>query len=143
MTPLQATLSECDITRQQFSNVMGFDPVVTGGLDTGSQTAYSTGIMDPVMYANWYQAIVFCNDLSIMEGLTPVYSLNGSIYPSTWGTIPASQNLTWDTATANWSANGYRLPTEMEYMWAAMGAASDTRIGYIAGGVNTGGYTKG
>ena len=31
-----------------------------------------------------------------------------------------------DAATANWAATGYRLPTEMEWMWAAMGATGGT-----------------
>ena len=39
--------------------------------------------------------------------------------------IPTEQNNDWDAATANWSANGYRLPTEMEWMWAAMVAVDD------------------
>ena len=37
----------------------------------------------------------------------------------------------------------YRLPTEMEWMWAAMGATSDGIGADIVGGVNTGGYVKG
>jgi formylglycine-generating enzyme required for sulfatase activity len=136
-------MSKYDITRAEYSNVMGIDPVVAGG-----ETIYSTGTNDPVMYVNWYQALVFCNDLSIKEGLTPVYAItntNGvlSPTPSSWGAIPTSDNATWDAVTANWSANGYRLPTEMEWMWAAMGATNDARNGDIVGGVNTGGYTKG
>jgi formylglycine-generating enzyme required for sulfatase activity len=37
-----------------------------------------------------------------------------------------------------WDANGYRLPTEMEWMWAAMGAPADGQ----GGGTNTTGYDK-
>ncbi|NNM66629.1 MAG: SUMF1/EgtB/PvdO family nonheme iron enzyme, partial [Spirochaetales bacterium] len=35
------------------------------------------------------------------------------------------------------------LPTEMEYMWAAMGATSDALTSDLVNGVNTGGYLKG
>lgn len=39
--------------------------------------------------------------------------------------------------TANWEADGYRLPTEMEWMWAAMGADSES-----LGKINRTGYLK-
>ena len=108
-------MSETAITRSQFLAVTGVDP---------SYTPYSTGTNDPVQQVNWYHALVFCNKLSMVEGLTPVYSIAGSTNPDTWGALPTSNNATWDAAIANWSANGYRLPTEMEWMWAAMGATS-------------------
>ena len=50
--------------------IMGTDP---------SNATYSSGTSDPVQMANWYQAIAFCNKLSIAEGLTPVYSVSGGI----------------------------------------------------------------
>ncbi len=128
-------MSRYDITRAQYSNVIGSDP---------SQISCSTGTSDPVQEVNWYMALVFCNKLSMLEGLTPVYTISGSTDPTTWGAIPTSENdATWDAVTANWSANGYRLPTEMEYMWADMGATNDALSGDIVGGVNTGGYAKG
>jgi formylglycine-generating enzyme required for sulfatase activity len=136
MTVSSFHLGKYDITRKQFKDVMGTDP---------STTVYSTGPSDPVQMVNWYQAIAFCNKLSLLEGKTPVYSVSGV---SDWSTlafasIPTSDDQYWNTATATWTNNGYRLPTEMEYMWAAIGGASDTRSGDIVGGVNTGGYTKG
>ncbi len=106
-------ISEYDITRAEFSNVMGFDP---------SDTNFSTGKDDPVQMVNWYQALVFCNKLSMYEGLAPVYTIGGSTDPAVWGVVPTSDNAVWDAVTANWSAGGYRLPTDMEWMWAAMGA---------------------
>jgi formylglycine-generating enzyme required for sulfatase activity len=131
-------MSQYDITRAQFLAIMGTDP---------SNTTYSSGTSDPVQQASWRQAIAFCNKLSIAEGLTPVYSVSGVNFTTlTYAAIPTiavAGNTTWDAATANWSANGYRLPTEMEWMWAAMGATSDGRGADIVGGVNTGGYTKG
>ncbi len=128
-------MSKYDITRAQFASVMGTDP---------SQTAYSTGTSDPVQTVNWYQAIAFCNKLSLLEGKTPVFSVSGVNFGTlSFANIPTTSNGIWDAATATWTNNGYRLPTEMEYMWAAMGGLSDTRSGDIVGGVNTGGYTKG
>jgi len=128
-------MSQYDITRAQFLAIMGTDP---------SNATYSSGTSDPVQMTNWYQAIAFCNKLSIAEGLTPVYSVSGVTFSTlTYAAIPTTSDANWDAATADWSANGYRLPTEMEYMWAAMGATSDGISADIVGGVNTGGYTKG
>lgn len=128
-------MSATEITRAQFLAVMGTDP---------SDTGYSSGTTDPVQRANWYHAIAFCNKLSIAEGLTPVYNVAtvsdwaGLAYAS----IPASNNTDWNAATANWAADGYRLPTEMEWMWAAMGATADRSNGYTGTGINTTGYAK-
>ncbi|MEA1910437.1 MAG: SUMF1/EgtB/PvdO family nonheme iron enzyme [Spirochaetota bacterium] len=95
------------------------------GYTDPSNITYSSGSDDPVQMVNWYHAIAFCNKLSIKEGLTPVYSVTGVNFNIlVFDNIPTSSNSTWDAATANWSANGYRLPTEMEWMWAAMGATS-------------------
>ncbi len=118
-----------EITRAQFQTVLGADP---------SDTAYSSGNTDPVQSVNWYQAIAFCNKLSLADGLDPVYSVEGIDFSSlSYAAIPRINNSTWNQAGANWANNGYRLPTEMEWMWAAMGA--DTAK---PGAVNTTGYLK-
>ena len=116
-------MSQYDITRAQFLTVMGVDP---------SDAGYSTGMTDPVQMVNWYHAIAFCNKLSIAEGLTPVYTVTGVNFATlTFGDIPSalSYNAVWDAAVATWTNNGYRLPTQMEWMWAAMGATSGS--GYV------------
>jgi formylglycine-generating enzyme required for sulfatase activity len=92
----------------------------------------------PVEKVNWYAAIAFCNKLSLAAGKTPVYSVSGI----NWATfsasdIPTAITNTWDTVTVNWNADGYRLPTEMEWMWAAMGADAAA-----PGEVNRTGYGK-
>jgi formylglycine-generating enzyme required for sulfatase activity len=129
-------ISNQEITRSLFTAVTGLpDP---------SDTSVSTGTSDPVQRVSWYHALVFCNKLSILEGLTPVYTISGSTNPAVWiaangGVVPTASNATWDAAVADWSATGYRLPTEMEWMWAAMGATSG--YGYT-GGTYTTGYAK-
>jgi len=123
-------MSKYEITRAQWGPV-------TGWADPSDNTA-SYSLLDPVQNVNWYYAIAFCNKLSLLEGLTPVYTVSGVDFSTLqdWE-IPTSDNTAWNAATADWEANGYRLPTEMEWMWAAMGA--DTAN---PGAVNTTGYTK-
>jgi formylglycine-generating enzyme required for sulfatase activity len=123
-------MSQHEITRAQFLAIMGTDP---------SNTNYSSGTNDPVQRVNWYHAIAFTNKLSLAESLTPVYTVSGVDFSTlTYADIPISGNADWDAATATWTNNGYRLPTEMEWMWAAMGAPADGQ----GGGTNTTGHTK-
>ncbi len=103
-----------------------------------ASTTYPAGTSDCLLpiagTLTWYDMIGFCNELSLMEGLDPVYSIAG------WnGLFPVS---TASVVSADWTKNGYRLPTEMEWMWAAMGAANDRFQGYTGIGTNTKGYSK-
>jgi formylglycine-generating enzyme len=125
MTVSSFRMSLHEITGEQYAAVMGVtDP---------SQFASVTN--NPVERVNWYGALVFCNTLSALEGLTRVYAINGSTNPGTWGEIPTANNTTWNGATANWSANGYRLPTEAEWQFAARGG--NASLGYTYAGSNT------
>jgi formylglycine-generating enzyme required for sulfatase activity len=94
----------------------------------------------PVETISWYDAIAFCNKLSVLEGRTPVYSVEGYSNAKwrilTYDKVPTANNAVWNAAERDPDANGYRLPTEMEWLWAAMGAERG------GAGVRAGGYAK-
>lgn len=83
--------------------------------------------------ANFYDAVQFCNLLSIREGLTPVYTLSDIKYNSLWNTGDLDTvrhqfnvrgpGILSAIVQANTGANGYRLPNASEIQTLSMDTA--------------------
>ncbi|MCL2066705.1 MAG: InlB B-repeat-containing protein [Treponema sp.] len=71
----------------------------------------------PVEYVSWYNILVFCNRLSVSEGLTPAYRIGGSTDPDDWGAVP-TYDVTWNEVEIVSDSTGYRLPTEAQWEYA-------------------------
>lgn len=113
-------ISKYEVTQQEWIEVMGSNPSQFKGDNL------------PVEMVNWYDAVEYCNQRSMKEGREPYYNINKNTKDP--DNKNDNDNIKW-TVTVNAGVNGYRLPTEAEWEYAAGGGRLSKS--YIYSGSNT------
>lgn len=131
------SIGQYEVTNDFYAAVMG----------TSSYPGSGGSWDQPAEGFNFYRAAVFCNKLSSLFGFTPFYNIGGKDSTYDWNNytnidgIPTTSSSYWNVFTINTNSNGYRLPSEPQWEFAARGGVQNgTQWAYKFSGSDT--YTN-
>ena len=99
-------IGKYEVTQKEWIEVMGSNP-----------SEFKSDSL-PVEMVDWYECIDYCNKRSIKEGFQPYYNIDKIVKDT--NNKNDYDSIKW-TVTFNTEANGYKLPTEAEWEYAAGG----------------------
>ncbi len=109
-------LGETEVTQELYKFVMGYNPSAFPSKKDLSKR--------PVECVTWYDAIDFCNKLSILMRKSPYYDIWGITYEDKTQT-----NIEKAQVEINEGANGFRLPLSKEWEYAAKAGTNNKYAG--------------